>query len=247
MDLLEIVVVVVAIAIGAFVKGVTGSGLPQVAIPAMASFLGVEHAVVVMTLPGILSNTFLLWRHRSHLADARDLPTLIATGTLGTIGGTWLLRLLDPRLLSGSLAALIFVLLWMRTARPEFSLRPSLTRYLSAPVGFAAGSLQGATGISGPLLSTYLHGYRFVGPVYVVALVTLFQVFALVQAVTLLGLGMFTAERAFQSLLAVVPMLVTLPVGVSVARRMAPERFDQWVTAVILASALKLAHAAVWP
>ena len=39
---LDLVVIVAAIAIGAFVKGATGGGLPQIAIPVMAAFLGVE-------------------------------------------------------------------------------------------------------------------------------------------------------------------------------------------------------------
>jgi hypothetical protein len=50
--LLELGIILVAIALGSFVKGVTGSGLPQIAIPVMAIFLGVERAVVLMAIPG---------------------------------------------------------------------------------------------------------------------------------------------------------------------------------------------------
>lgn len=247
MDVVELTIVVVAIALGAFVKGVTGSGLPQIAIPVMASFLGVEHAVVVMTAPGIISNSLLMWRYRAHFRETRDVPTLLGFGIVGTIGGTALLQYLDERILSAALAAFIFVLLWMRSARPEVSIPPGVSRYASAPVGFVAGSLQGATGISGPLLSTYLHGYRLPGPVYVVGIVTLFQVFAIVQAISLAGFGLYTPERALQSLLALVPMFATLPLGIAFARRMPPARFDRWVSLVILGSGLKLAHSALWP
>ena len=41
---LDLVVIVAALAIGAFVKGATGGGLPQIAIPVMAAFLGVERS-----------------------------------------------------------------------------------------------------------------------------------------------------------------------------------------------------------
>ena len=57
---LDLVVIVIAIAVGAFIKGATGGGLPQVAIPVMAPFLGVEHAVVLMAIPGIVSNAWLV-------------------------------------------------------------------------------------------------------------------------------------------------------------------------------------------
>jgi uncharacterized protein len=246
MDAADVSIIIVAIAVGAFVKGVTGSGLPQVAIPVMAIFLGVEHAVVVMAVPGIVSNTWLLWRYRHHLPETRDLPVLLATGTLGAIGGTWLLKELDPRILSGVLASVILGYVLLRTARPSFALSAGVTQRLSAPVGLAAGTLQGATGISGPLLTTYIHGYRYPPRVYVVALVTMFQVFSVVQTATLVGLGLFTTERFSQGMLTLVPMAIALHLGTLATSRMSARAFDRWVLALLVASAAKLAHGAIW-
>ena len=45
MSLESFVVVFVAIGLGAFSKGATGIGLPLIAIPIIAGFLGVEHAI----------------------------------------------------------------------------------------------------------------------------------------------------------------------------------------------------------
>jgi uncharacterized membrane protein YfcA len=58
-----LLVILFALSLGSFVKGVTGTGLPQIAIPVMASLLGVEHAVVVMAIPGVLSNATLFLVH----------------------------------------------------------------------------------------------------------------------------------------------------------------------------------------
>ena len=67
---MDLVVIVVAIGVGAFVKGVTGTGLPQIAIPVMAAVIGVERAVIIMAIPGILSNGW--WSARTgHVADRR--------------------------------------------------------------------------------------------------------------------------------------------------------------------------------
>ena len=60
-------------------------------------------------------------------------------------------------------------------------------------MGLLAGGLQGATGVSGPLLSTYLHGYALAPAAYVLSLSTLFLVFSAVQAV-IIGLGLYTAD-----------------------------------------------------
>ena len=45
--------VLVAISIGALLKGMTGLGLPLFAVPALATFTSVEEAVVLMIIPGI--------------------------------------------------------------------------------------------------------------------------------------------------------------------------------------------------
>ncbi|MFA9444258.1 sulfite exporter TauE/SafE family protein [Egicoccus sp. AB-alg6-2] len=246
MDPQAVIIIFVAIALGALIKGVTGSGLPQIAIPVMAIFLGVERSVVIMAIPGIVSNAWLIWRFRGHFGRTRDLPTLLTTGVIGAVGGTWLLKALDPRILSGVLALIILVYLVVRQTRPEFELSPTATRRLSPPVGLAAGTLQGATGISGPLVTTWLHSYRLDPPVYIVSLVTLFQVFGTVQAITLVGLGLFTPTRVLEGLLALVPMVIALPIGARLATRMSPKTFDVWIVLLLLGSAGKLAHSAIW-
>ena len=68
---LDLVVIVAAIAIGAFVKGATGGGLPQIAIPVMAAFIGVERSVVIMAIPGVVANGWLVWSHRAEAPQTR--------------------------------------------------------------------------------------------------------------------------------------------------------------------------------
>ncbi len=246
MEWSDLAIIAGAIAVGSFMKGVTGSGLPQIAIPVMAIFLGVERSVVVMVLPGIVSNSWLMWTYRAHLRETRDLPMLLATGVVGAAGGTWLLKELDPRILSGVLALLIVTYVVLRFTTPAFELPARLTRRLAAPIGLAGGTLQGATGISGPLLTTYLHAYRYPPRAYVVSLVTLFQVYAVVQALAMLPLGLLTADRLLEGLLALVPMVVALQLGTMAARRMSAKTFDGWVLALLIGSAAKLIHSAIW-
>ncbi len=246
MELSELIIIVLAIGLGALIKGITGSGLPQIAIPVMAIFLGVERSVVVMAVPGVVSNAWLMWRHRASLRETRDLPMLLVTGVIGAIGGTWLLTALDPRILSGVLAAIIVVYVILRLTTPELELKPSTTRLLSPPVGLAAGVLQGGTGISGPLLTTYLHSYRLPPAVFVVSLVTLFQVFGTTQFVALIGLGLMTKSRLIEGVLALIPMAIALYAGARMAERISRRAFDIAVLVLLVGSAGKLAHSAIW-
>jgi uncharacterized protein len=240
----DLVIIVLAIALGAFVKGVTGSGLPLIAIPVMAAFLGVERSIVIMAIPGIVSNTWMLWSLRSHLSQTRDLPTMLATGMVGVLAGTWLLKTLDARLLSLGLAMMIFAYVVLFFVHPDLRLAPRVTRCLSGPVGAAAGALQGATGLSGPVLLTWLHAYRQEKQVYLVSIVTLFQLYTVVQVFSLAALGLYTPSRIRDSFLALVPLIV-LPLGTRFARRLKERVFERTVLALLVAVGLKMVYDAV--
>jgi uncharacterized membrane protein YfcA len=240
LELDSVIIITVAMAIGSFVKGATGQGLPQIAIPVMATFLGVEAAVVIMTIPGIVTNSWLMWKHRHHFSGTRDLPVLLVTGTTGVVAGTILLDSLNDNVLSLTLASVIVGYAVIFFTHPSLRLEPEVTRYTSAPLGVASGVLQGATGGSGPLLATYLHGYRLDKQVYVISITTIFQVFAVVQSVTLVGVGLYTTELFFLSLLSLIPIMAMLGVGVRLTDRISRRTFDLIVLAVLLATAVKL-------
>jgi uncharacterized protein len=238
-------IIVIAMSVGAFIKGVTGQGLPQIAIPVMASFLGVEHAVVVMAIPGIVSNAWLLWTYREHLHRTRDLPVMLVTGAFGAVAGTTLLTTLDERILSLALASVIVLYVIVFFTRPDFSLRPSLTRYSSPPVGLAAGLLQGSTGVSGPLVSTYLHAFRLDKETYVLSVTTVFMVYAVVQTGALAILGLYSAGRLGESLVALIPIMVMLALGTRLTQKLSRRAFDLIIVALLVASGTKLVYDAL--
>ena len=239
---MELAVILIAMAVGAFIKGVTGSGLPQIAIPVMATFIGVEPAVVIMAIPGVVTNTWLLVAYRHHRGEARDLPVLLATGIAGAVGGTWLLKSLDNQILSLVLAGVIILYVTVFLTHPHLSIPPAVTRFTSPIVGTVAGVLQGATGISGPVLITYLHSFRLRKEAYVFSLTLLFQVYAVVQTFTLVTVGLFDERRLLYGLLALIPIMVMLRLGAVVAKRLSLKAFDHVVLALMIATALKLVY-----
>jgi uncharacterized membrane protein YfcA len=244
-DLGELSIILIAMVVGGFVKGATGLGLPPIAIPVMASFLGVEHAVVVMAIPGVITNAWMLWTYRSHLHRTRDLPAMLGTGVFGSVAGTTLLTTLDDRILSLVLASVIGLYVVVSLAHPSFSLRPTLTRYTSPPVGLAAGLLQGSTGVSGPLLSTYLHAFRLDKEAYVLSVTTVFLVFSVVQTVALAALGLYTESRVGESFLALVPIMIMLQIGTRLTHGLSRRAFDLVILAVLIASGARLVYGAL--
>jgi uncharacterized membrane protein YfcA len=241
----ELAVMVCAIALGAFVKGATGGGLPLIAIPVMAVFVGVERAVVVMAIPGVLANGWMVWTHRESRSQTRDLPVLAGTGLLGAVAGTLLLESLPGGALSAGLAIVIVAYILVAVLNPGLVFSHRVTRFASPPVGLMAGGLQGSTGISGPLLSSYLHAYGLPPRAYVFSLSVLFFVGALVQVVTLAAVGLYTESRLWESLLALVPIALTLPLGARAARRLSARTFRQVVLVLLAASACTLLYDAI--
>jgi uncharacterized membrane protein YfcA len=239
---LDLVVIVTAIAVGAFIKGATGGGLPQVAIPVMAPFIGVEHAVVLMAIPGIVSNAWLIRTHRAEAPHTRDLPSLVGTSIVGAVVGTIALKSLDGRALSAALVIVIAAYIVIVLVHPGFHLPAGLTRVTSPPVGLVGGVLQGSTGISGPLFTTYLHGYQLLPRAYVFSLAVLFCVGAVVQTVTLAAVGLYTGTRLVESLLTLIPIAVFLPAGSWAAKRLSRSTFQQVTLVLVAASAISLLH-----
>jgi len=211
----------------------------------MASFLGVEHAVVVMAIPGVVSNAWLLWIYRNHLHRTRDLLRMLVTGVFGSVAGTTLLTTLDDSVLSLVLASVICLYVIVFLAHPNFSLRPAVTRYSSPPVGLAAGLLQGSTGVSGPLLSTYMHALRLDKEAYVLSVTTVFLVFSVVQIAAFTILGLYTEDRLAESLLALAPIMIMLQIGTRVTQGLSRRAFDLMILAVLIGSGARLVYGAL--
>jgi len=241
-DVTTIGIILAALALGGLVKGVTGTGLPMVAVPVMAAFVGIQHAVAVMTVPIVVTNLWLVWTHRREAKVVRNAPVLFTTGVAGVLLGTWGLVVLDERLMSVVLATLVAAYIALVLARPTFRLTESVDRRIAPGVGLASGALQGATGMSGPLVVTYVHARRLDKEAHIFLTTAIYAVFSVVQAPALLGVGILTPERLLQSGLALVPALAFLLLGGRLAKSISRVAFDRVVLAVLGAIALKLAY-----
>lgn len=237
---LELLAIAGAMVVGAFLKGVTGLGLPVIAIPVLAPVVGVERAVVIMVLPTAVTNAWLAWRHRWHLPETRHLPVLLGCGVLGAVGGAWLLTTLDERVLALVVVAVVLAYVVNLLRNPEARLNELTARRLSWPVGLFGGVLQGATGLSGPVLATYLHASRLPQPAFVLSITLLFGGFAVAQAAGLVALGRYSGDILVESLLATALVMAVLPLGALAARRLPQRRFDTLVLAILVVSSLKL-------
>jgi hypothetical protein len=233
-------VIFLAIAVGSFGKALTGFGLPLIAIPVMAPFVGVETAVVTLVIPSTVSNIWLVWIHRHQARAIEGLwPTLVA-GACGIFAGTWVLSSLDERALSLILAGWIGVYLISLLFRGGVRIPAARSGYLSPPVVLVAGGVQGATGIAGPIVAPYFHAYRLEPTAYVFVISVVFLVFGLSQIAAMSSLGLFTKERLIGGLIALIPVVVATPFGIRLSRRISRRAFDVCIVVILLAMGARL-------
>lgn len=216
-------------------------GGPLLAIPLIAPVTSVEHAVVVVSFANVLANGWLLWENRASARGLRWLlmPLLVA-GTVGTVFGSWLLTELDDRILSWVLAGVVVTYIVRFLTRPQFRLQDTAGRLLAGPVGLTGGILSGGTGIGGPLFATYLHALRLERTVFVFTISLIFQILGPIQMTVLASLGSYTEIRVHQALFALLPVVVVLPFGMLLARRLPQKVFEYAVLALLSLSAVRL-------
>lgn len=211
----------------------------------MASFLGVEHAVVVMLIPSTVANIWMIWANREAVPETRHLWPLYVLGVAGVTAGTWILVSFDDRWLSLALAGMIVLYALVFVAKPDLQFTRAFTDKANGPVGLAAGLSQGATGVSGPIVATYLHGMRMMRTNYLFALTALYGLFGAIQIVALAGLGAFTQERFWQGVATLIPLALALPPGLQVSARISHTTFERTVLALLLVVAVRLVWNAV--
>lgn len=230
----SLVIIFLALAAGSLVKGISGLGLPLTAIPVMAGYMAVEQAVAIMVLPGVFMNFWLLWTYRDHAVRIASLPMASLVAIICVVLGAWILSNTPETYL------LLFLCLWLGL----YLLRVLMKLWVDLPVAnnrvtqfisvSAAGLVQGAVGMAGPILAPYVHSLGLKQPQYVFVVSVYFQIFALTQLVSFLWLGLINGERAFQSLLACIPIVIFLPVAVWLSRFVSEKGFNVMIMILLV-------------
>lgn len=242
LDTTAFFVIFLALAVGSLAKAVTGLGLPLIAIPIISVWLGAETAVVIIALPTAVTNLWLIWSLREGRHEFRGLWPLYVTSGLGAVAGTYLLTSMSDRAITLVVAVIVCGFIVLRLLQPNFGLERDVFRRIAAPVGTAIGVVHGATGISGPLVATYVAAARAPRVPHVFLVSSVFQVVSTVQLATMISLGLFDRDRTFGTLLTLIPVALVTPLGLRFGRRIRPETFERLVLGLLAAVGLRLLY-----
>ncbi|MBR2514411.1 MAG: sulfite exporter TauE/SafE family protein [Halomonas sp.] len=222
------------------IKGAIGSGVPVIVIPVLTMLYDVKLAIAVLVAPNLFSNALQVWQYRRHLLPLRFLAAFSIAGGLGIIIGTWGLVVLSPTLLSLGVAGAIVMYLAIKLARRKMVMPFSLARRIVLPVGLLAGVLQGAAGMSAPASVTFLNAMRLERQVFIGSISVFFVAITCVQIPALLSAGILTLERSLYSLAALLVILVAMPLGAQLGKRLPHHLFDNLIMLLLAGIALKI-------
>lgn len=223
------------------VKGVTGMGLPTVAMGLLGTVMPPVAAAALLIVPSFVTNVWQLLAGPRFAALASRLWPMMAGIAVGTIAGSrfltgdatgWTMRGLGVALM---LYAGLGLLAW------QPSIPGRMERRLSPLVGLATGAITGGTGIFVIPAVPYLQALGLEKDELVQALGLSFTVSTVALAIGLAGGGAFGLAGAGASALAVAPALLGMWAGQRLRRHIRPAAFRRWFLIALLLLGLQLA------
>jgi uncharacterized protein len=237
---LRVAAITLTFLIAGTVKGVTGMGLPTVAMGVLGTLMLPAEAATLLILPSLITNVWQLLAGSGVLALIRRLWLMMAGIVAGTItaasfiagsGGAWAVTGLGAAL---TLYAVSGLLSW------RFSVPPRHERRLSPVIGIVTGLVTGGTGVFVVPAVPYLQALDLKKEDLVQALGLSFTVSTVALAIGLARESAFAISDISSSFLAVAPALLGMWIGQHVRGRISPATFRRWFFICMLALGLQL-------
>lgn len=223
------------------VKGVTGMGLPTVAVGVLSITISPVAAVALLVIPSLVTNLWQLLAGPSVRALLRRLWSMMLGILLGTVASTALLVQVDPRWSGAALGIAL-------TAYATYALRsraahvpPRWERPLSPLVGLVTGVVTGATGVFTIPAVPWLQALRLPRDLLVQALGLAFTTSTVALAAGLGAQGAFRLNQVGWSTAAIVPALLGMTLGQAVRHRISQQHFRQFFLGFLILLGLQLA------
>ncbi|MFG1419657.1 sulfite exporter TauE/SafE family protein [Xanthobacter sp. V0B-10] len=217
------------------VKGITGMGLPTMAMGILGALISPLAAASLLIVPSFITNVWQLSAGPALRPLLRRLWPMMATIILGTLlGSSWLAEARAGTASAALGAALIAYSAYTLLAR-QLHVPRRAEPWLSPLIGLLTGLVAGATGVFVLPAVPYLQALALEKDDLVQALGLSFTVSTLALALGLGLRGAFPLEHLAPSALAVLPALAGMWAGQALRRVLSPRAFRRGFLACLLA------------
>ena len=232
-DLITIIAIFTAFALGGILKGATGAGAPIITIPVIAAFYDVRIAVIIMVIPNLLTNIGQLYQFRKTILPSFFTVSFALGGGIGAFLGTILLVSLPIKILTLSVAIIVIIYILLKIAVPSWKLVYGKAKKLVFIMGTGGGILQGSAGLSAPISITFLNSMKLERNQFIPTISVYFGVMSIFQMPTLYYYDFLNLEIIIVSVMSTIVLMCFMPLGSWIAKSISKETFDK-VTLILL-------------
>ena len=222
------------------VKGVTGMGLPTVAMGLLGTAMSPVAAAAILIVPSLVTNVWQMLAGPDKLRLIRRLWAMMLCIVIGTVLGTRLLVIVDPVWSGRTLGLALIAYAAYALCSPTHSVPEWLESWFSPVIGIVTGVVTGATGVFVIPAVPYVQSLGLQKDELVQALGLSFTVSTFALAGGLFAHGAFRLDQLGLSLLAVLPALVGMWLGSIVRQKISPKAFRRCFLLFLVVLGLEL-------
>lgn len=223
------------------VKGVTGMGLPTVAMGILGALLSPLTAAAFVLVPAFVTNVWQVVRGGHFGALLRRLWSMMAALVAGTFAGSAMLAGGDAGQTTIALGIALVAYSAFTLLACQLRVPPSWEPWLSPIVGFLTGLVTGCTGVNVIPSVPYPQALNMERDELIQALGLTFTVATMALGAALFWHRVLPASDLTWSALALVPALAGMAAGQAIRSRLSPAAFRRGFLICLLLLGLKLA------
>lgn len=224
MDLLTVAMVVCAFALGGFIKGAIGMGLPVIVLTLLAMIMPLKAAMAIFLIPGVVAN---VWQATSgpYLPGLiRRLWPYLLAAVMGIVIGVLTTADTPTETMVMILGVLLILYSVYSLAGPRLPMPGRHERWMSPLAGGLGGVVFGMVGVFIIPGLLYLEALRLPRDQMVQGMGLTFVTISSALALSMAGVNLVTGELAFLSALGLVPAFAGIWLGQRIRHRI-PEAF----------------------
>ncbi|MCY7370263.1 MAG: sulfite exporter TauE/SafE family protein [Polaromonas sp.] len=218
-----------------------GAGFGSLAVPLMALTVAVPQAAAILMPVLLVMDLLGLAAFRKNF-DARLLRFLVPFGLLGVIVGALLFKLLDARLVAGTVGVFTLIFLAQRLVFPPGAGTAPSPKWLGAMLSTLSGFTSFVAHAGGPPLSAYVIGLRLSPLQFTATMAFYFFVVNLAKWLPYGLLGLIDLRNMATSLV----LLPLAPLGVWIGLLLAHRISPQWFYRILYVGMFLTGCKLVW-
>lgn len=230
----------IALFVAGGVKGVIGLGLPLTAISIIGAVVDLRTAIAYIAIPVVATNLYQAFDGGRTPEMLRKYWVINLCSVAGTVVGTQILFVVDPRILITLLGGVVILYVAINASRFRIRISDRAAPWAAPPLGILSGLLTGTTGSVGIPIALYLQARDVDKENFLRAIALTFLISSSVLVLALLEKGAISRESAIISAVSLVPAFAGMAVGQRLRGRLSEDRFRAFVFMFLLIAAVNL-------